>query len=268
MTRVAPPSRHDAPGYEIAGRAVTLPVQIRKARQWATTWLVPASAAQAMIDYSGLEVAQPIPGRAIFSLAFVDYIEGDLDTYHEVAFSVVVRAHDAPPPASTWDHARVFRTGDTGAFIHDLPVDQEFTRQAGTTIWGYPKWIADIELTSLNGATACTVSVEGQHQFTLQVRDRGFLPFPKEMPPTYSWRDGVLRRTTWDLEVTGGTSRPGGARLTLGSSGPLVRTLRRLRLPRHALMSATAPRLRSTFGAPEVVGSTVDAALDDTAIPG
>jgi hypothetical protein len=252
-------------GYAIAGRTVTLPVQIREARQWATTWLVPASAAQAMIDYSGLEVAQPLPGKAIFSLAFVDYLDGDLDAYHEVAFSLVVRRHDAPPPASAWDHARAFRTGDTGAFIHDLPVDQEFTREAGTTIWGYPKWIADIELTPMNGATACTVSCEGRHQFTLWVRDRGLLPFPAQMPPTYSWREGVLRRTTWDLEVSGGTTRPGGARLSLGAAGPLVRTLRRLRLPRHALMSATAPRLSSTFGAPEVVDPTEEAAIDEHA---
>jgi len=252
--------------YTIAGRTVTLPVQIREARQWATTWLVPASAAQAMIDYSGLEVAQPIPGRAMFSLAFVDYVDGDLDAYHEVAFSFLVRAHDAAGASSTWEQARAVRTGGIGAFIHDLPVDQEFTRAAGTTIWGYPKWLADIDLVELNGATACSVSCDGEHQFTLVVRDRGFLRFPQQMPPTYSSRDGVLRRTSWDLDVTGGSARPGGARLTLGSSGPLVRTLRRLRLPRRALLSATAPRLSSTFGAPEVIGPAQDASAADAAL--
>ena len=239
--------------YDIAGRTIDLPVRIRSARQWATTWLVPAAAAQTMIDYSGLEVVQPVPGRAVFSLAFVDYLDGDLDTYHEVAFSVLVRSHEATHPATVREHLRAFRTGELGAFIHDLPVDQEFTREAGTTIWGYPKWIADIAITPLNGATACTVTCDGEHQFTLQVRDSGIFPFPADMPPTYSWRDGVLRRITWDLDVVGGSARPGGARLTLGSSGPLVRTLRRLRLPRRALMSATAPQLSSIFGAPEVI---------------
>lgn len=239
--------------HEIAGRTVALPVEIRRARQWATTWLVPAAPAQAMIDYSGLEVVQPLPGRAVFSLAFVDYIEGDLDAYHEVAFSILVRPHHARGPASTSEQLRALRSGDIGAFIHDLPVDQEFTRRAGTSIWGYPKWIAQIAFTRMQGATACTVSCGGVHQFTLTVREGGRLPFPADMPPTYSWRDGVLRRTTWDLDVTGGSARLGGARLTLGSSGPLVRTLRRLRLPRHAVMSATAPVLSSVFGAPEVI---------------
>lgn len=239
--------------FDIDGRTVTLPVRIRRARQWATTWLVPARAAQALIDYSGLEVLQPIPGRAVFALAFVDYIDGDLDQYHEVAFSFLVRPHDAVGRASTLDHLRAFRSGALGAFIHDLPVDREFTRAAGTGIWGYPKWIAQIDLVPLRGATACSVYVEGDHQFTLEVADRGVFPFPADMPATYSWRDGTLRRTTWEVEVAGGSGRPGGARLTLGATGPLVRTLRRLQLPRHAVMSTVAPRLSSTFGAPEVV---------------
>lgn len=239
--------------FDIAGRAVSLPVEIRRARQWATSWLVPAGPAQEMIDYSGLEVLQPLPGRAMFTLAFVDYIDGDLDTYHEVAFSFLVRPHDATGSASKMDHLRAFRTGEMGAFIHDLPVDREFTRAAGTTIWGYPKWIAEIPFTPLAGATACSLYVEGEHQFTLQARDRGWFSFPADMPPTYSWRDGILRRTTWDLEVKGGSGRLGGARLTIGSSGPVAETLRKLRLPKHAVMTTVAPQLRSLFGGPEIV---------------
>lgn len=241
--------------FDIEGRRVDLPVEIRHARQWATTWLVPARAAQTMIDASGLEVLQPVPGRAVFSLAFVDYLDGDLDTYHEVAFSVLVRPHDAPLGPGPLDGIRALRTGAVGAYIHDLPVDQPFTLAAGTTIWGYPKWLAEISMTRLAGATACTLAIDGAHQFTLQVREGGLLPFPTEMPPTYSWRDGVLRRTTWQLQARGGSSRLGGARLTLGASGPVVRQLRRLQLPRRCLVSASTPHLRATFGAPEVVAA-------------
>lgn len=240
--------------FAIDGRLVTLPVEIRHARQWASTWLVPAAAAQSMIDYTGLEVIQPVPGRALFALAFVDYIDGDLDSYHEVAFSFLVRPHDATGPTTTLEQLRAFRTGAMGAFIHDLPVDQAFTRAAGVGIWGYPKWIAQISFTQMRSSTACSVYCEGAHQFTLEVKDRGFFSFPSDMPPTYSWRDGILRRTSWDLEVTGGAGRPGGARLTLGPNGPLVETLRKLRLPRHALMTTTAPHLRSLFGPAEVIG--------------
>ena len=236
------------------GREVELPVAIRHARQWSANWLVPVGAAQAMIDYSGLEVIQPVPGKALFSMAFVDYLDGDLDTYHEVAFSFLVRPYASTPTGAGFrDDLRAFRSGEYGAFIHDLPVDEEFTRAAGTTIWGYPKWIAQITFTQLARATACSVYVDGAHQFTLRIADRGPLPFPDQMPPTYSWRDGVLRRTEWDVHTEGGSARPGGASLAVGSTGPLVRTLRRLHVPRRAMMSSATPHLSSLFGAPEVV---------------
>lgn len=247
---------HDTERFEIAGRTIELPVRIRHARQWSASWLVPASAAQAVVDYSGLQVAQPVPGRAMVALAFVDYLDGDLDTYHEVAVSVVVRRHDAPPGANARVHAHELAHNEVAAFIHDLPVDQAFTCEAGNVIWGYPKWIADIDLTSMRGRTACTLRSEAGHQLTLDVPDGGPLPLPSRMPPTYSWRDGVLRRTEWEVTTKGGGARLGGARLTIGPRGPLAETLRRLQLPRRPVMSSATPHLTATFGAAEVVTVT------------
>jgi hypothetical protein len=245
----APPSER----FEIAGRTVTLPVRIRHARQWSASWLVPAAAAQAVIDHSGLEVSQPVPGKAMVAFAFVDYLDGDLDTYHEVAVSVVVRRHDAAPGATFRDHLRELGRNEVAAFILDLPVDQSFTCEAGNVIWGYPKWIADIELTELRGRTACTLRSDAGHQLTLDVPDGGPLPMPSRMPPTYSWRDGVLRRTDWEVTTEGGGARPGGARLTIGPRGPMAETLRRLQIPRRPVMSSATPHLTATFGPAEVV---------------
>lgn len=264
MSTLTEPSRSgsgapadDAPAtrtsFDLSGRQVTLPVHIRHARQWSASWLAPLRPAQAMIDYSGLEVVQPVPGRAMVALAAVDYLDGDLDTYHEVAVSVLVRAHDARPGADARTHARELAGGRIGAFIHDLPVDQSFTCEAGNTIWGYPKWIAEIDLVAHNRSTACVVRAEGGHQLTLEVSERGVLPMPKQMPPTYSWRDGVLRRIEWEVSTVGGRARPGGARLTLGERGPMAEMLRKLQLPRRSVMSSFTPQLSSVFGAAEVV---------------
>ena len=239
--------------YDLSGRTVTMPVAIRHARQWSATWLVPATAAQAVIDYSELVVAQPVPGKALLALAFVDYIDGDLGAYHELALSFLVRPHDAPPAANALTHLRDIAGGRVGAFIHDLPVDQEFTRQAGTGIWGYPKWIAQIDLVAERHRTACVVRSEAGHQLTLTIPDGGPLPVPKDVPPTYSWRDGVLRRTEWEVTMHGGGSRPGGATVVPGARGQMAATLRRLKLPRHSLMSSFTSHLESIFGEPEVV---------------
>ena len=33
-----------------------------------------------------------------------------------------------------------------GVYVHHLPVNQKFTLEAGRTIWGYPKFMADIDI--------------------------------------------------------------------------------------------------------------------------
>ncbi len=212
----------------------------------------PAAAAQAEIDYSGLEVIQPVPAHAMLALAFVDYIDGDLDAYHEVAVSVLVRAHDATPADGFRTHARELAHGEVAAFIHDLPVDQPFTCAAGNEIWGYPKWIAEIDLVSMRGRTGCTLRRGHGHQLTLDVPDGGPLPMPGRIRPPTPGRMACC---------AGPSGRsPAGVADTPGST-PDSRSVRVARWPRcftgsrpaRWMMSSATPELTSTFGAPEVV---------------
>ena len=57
--------------YTIQGHEVTIPVEVRDASAHMASFLVPVAAAQDLIGYSGLEVAEPLPCRAVCSLAFM-----------------------------------------------------------------------------------------------------------------------------------------------------------------------------------------------------
>ena len=122
--------------HTIAGTVITMPVQIRMANQHMAMFSVDADAAQHLIDYSGLQVCRYLPGRAIVVLMLMHYIDGDLGQYYEFGTSVMVN-----PPGSNASGPRALQSA--GAFIHHLPVDQAFTLEAGTKIWGYPKVMAD-----------------------------------------------------------------------------------------------------------------------------
>ena len=80
------------------------------------------------------------------ALAVCRYDDTDLDPYHEVAVSFVVRPHDAPPRPTPVERLREFTSGAIGAYIHRLPVDQSFTCAAGRDIWGFPKWVTTIDI--------------------------------------------------------------------------------------------------------------------------
>jgi len=245
--------------WSVLGRTVSLPIEVRRAAQWGVQYLVPAAAAQRIVAATGLEVTGPIPGRAMMALAVCRYDDTDLDSYHEVAVSFVVRTHDAPAPVSAPVRAREFASGAIGVYIHRLPVDQEFTCVAGRDIWGFPKWVTSIDIdepstTSPRTGTGTTVRLVdgGTHVLSLTIAAGGRLRLPPRAPPTYSFADGVLRRTTWTTSATGTTGRFGGATLTLGDH-PVADELRSLGLPRRALFSSSAAQMTASFGGAEVV---------------
>jgi len=257
----------EARSWSVLGRTVGLPVEVRKAAQWGVQYLVPAAAAQRIVDPTGLEVTGPVPGRALVALAVCRYDDTDLDPYHEVAVSFVVRPHDAPPGPSAAQRTREFFTGAIGAYIHRLPVDQEFTCAAGRGIWGFPKWVTSIDIDEPSGpgpdpgtatgagtgtGTVVRLVDDGVHVLTLTVAAGGRLHLPAQAPPSYSFADGVLRRTLWTTSSEGTAGRVGGASLVLGQH-PMAEELRSLGLPKRALFSSSATQMRASFGGAEIV---------------
>src|SRR6201991_2677902 len=153
--------------HTIAGTVLTMPVKIRKAHQHMAMFSVDAGGAQNMIDYSGLTVCRFRPGRAIVVLMLMRYIDGDLGQYYEYGTNVMVN-----PPGSDASGLRGLQSA--GAFIHHLPVDQAFTLEAGTTIWGYPKVMADF---TIRDGRQFGFDLEIDGQFVIGMEFRRGLPF-------------------------------------------------------------------------------------------
>jgi Acetoacetate decarboxylase (ADC) len=260
--RVMDRDAHGPTSWTVLGRTVRLPVEVRRAAQWGVQYLVPADAAQNIVDPTGLEVTGPIPGRALVALAVCRYDDTDLDPYHEVAVSFVVRPHDAPAHPSAVQRTREFAGGAIGAYIHRLPVDQEFTCAAGRGIWGFPKWVTTIDIDEpppgrprAGSGTTVRLVDDGAHVLSLTVAAGGRLRLPAQAPPSYSFADGILRRTMWTTTSSGVTGRPGGATLVLGDH-PMADELRSLGLPKRAIFSSSTAVMTASFGRAEEVTPT------------
>jgi Acetoacetate decarboxylase (ADC) len=227
--------------HTIAGTVLTMPVRIRRANQHMAMFSVDADAAQHLIDYSGLQVCRYLPGRAIVVLMLMHYIDGDLGQYYEFGTSVMVN-----PPGSNASGPRAL--GAAGAFIHHLPVDQEFTLEAGTKIWGYPKVMADFTIRE-GRPFGFDCSVDGQLVIGMEF-GRG-LPFsltPRTQTQTsYSHRDGVTRETSFEHTLDGVRTRFGGVRIWLGDH-PYAKELASLGFPKRAMVSSSVENVQMTFG--------------------
>jgi hypothetical protein len=226
--------------HTIAGQVVTMPVKIRKAEQHMAMFSVDADAAQQMIDYSGLKVCRYLPGRAIVVLMLMHYIDGDLGQYYEFGTNVMVN-----PPGSNASGLRALQSA--GAFIHHLPVDQEFTLEAGTKIWGYPKVMADFTIRD-GRQFGFDLTIDGQFVIGMEF-SRGL---PISLTPrtqgqrSYSHRDGVTRETAFEMTATGVRNRPRGVRMRLGDH-PYAKELASLGFPKSALLSSSVDNVQMSF---------------------
>ncbi|PRC43748.1 acetoacetate decarboxylase [Mycobacterium sp. ITM-2017-0098] len=228
-----------------------MPVRVRKADVHTAMFSVDAAAAQRLVDYSGLEVCQHRPGRAVVNLMLARYIDGDLGQYNEFGTCVMVN-----PPGS---HARGLRAlGDAAAFIHHLPVDQEFTLEAGRSIWGFPKIMADFDVRD-GGGRSFGFDVREKGQFIAGLDWNGGLPLPSALTAkpqvlkTYTYAEGTTREVPWEMKTSGLRVRPGGVTLRLGDHA-YGRELASLGLPKRAMVSGSVAHVDMTFGDAHVLG--------------
>jgi hypothetical protein len=230
--------------HTIAGTVITMPVQIRKANQHMAMFSVDADAAQHLIGYSGLQVCRYLPGRAIVVLMLMHYIDGDLGQYYEFGTSVMV----SPPGTAPGSKASPRALQSAGAFIHHLPVDQPFTLEAGTKIWGYPKVMADFTIRE-GRPFGFDCVIDGQLVIGMDFRPG--LPIrltPRQQAQrSYSHRDGVTRETGFEHTLDGVRTRLGGVRVRLGDH-PYAKELASLGLPKRAMLSSSADQVQMTFG--------------------
>ncbi len=224
--------------YEILGREVRIPVEVREARSWFASFAVPAARVREIVAPAGLEPARLPFGRTLASLAFVRYLDGDLDRYQEVAVAFLVEDPTGPEKP--------------GVLIHRLPVDQEFTCAAGREIWGFPKFVTPIDIQEGERTDTCALTVDGKLALSMTMRHGFRAPMRETALDAFSFRDGVLRRTRWELRGRGSRMRPGGMRVELGR-GEIAEELRSLGFPRAALMSGRVDHVAMTFQAAETV---------------
>jgi len=233
--------------YMIQGRPVTFPVEVRHATAGSATFLVPAAPARALLPIPEIEIAEVLPGRALLSLAIIDYKDNDLGDYNEVSIAFFVRPRGESPSIPYLGNMLDMMKSRLGTFIVHLPVDQAFTCEAGSVIWGFPKTVQQIEFEYGEDRASCSLVYDGQHALTLSLPRGGGKSLPPSTLTGYTSIEGVAHRNEFTSGAEGFGVRLGGAELSLGE-GLIADQLRSLGLPKKAIMTTWMEKMYATFG--------------------
>ena len=221
--------------YQIQGREVTLPCVVRDASSGSALYMVSANEAQALVP-DAFEVLEPAPGLTQMTLLMVDYRDNDLGDYNEVGVVFFVK------PRGAGDE-------EAGTYIHQLPVNQSFTSEAGCKIWGFPKSVQEIDIDTTDTRATCRLVMDGRHVFTLTVPRGGEDEMPEAPSTGYTMIEGVPHRNEFTRGSRGEKTTPGaeGVSLELGDH-PLAESLRKLGLPKDPVLSNWCEHMRGSFG--------------------
>jgi len=222
--------------YDVHGRTVTMPVEVRDATTATVIYDVDIDAARALAP-AGFEIVESAPGRAQLAIALVDYRDNDLGTYHEIGTIFFVRPVGGGPD---------------GTFITHLPVDQEFTCAAGNQIWGFPKSVEQIDVTDTDTSSRWVLTMDGELVLDVTVpRGGGSDEMPMLPMTSYTLLDGRPHATTFTQGGEGFSMVFGGdgVEVTLGAH-PIAKELESLGLPREPALSTWLERMRGSFEEP------------------
>lgn len=216
-------------------------------------FLVDAKVAQFMITDSGFRVVELFPGKAILQLLCVDYRNNDLGDYNEgaIIFPVLAPGETKPPPLL----GPILRMakGTLGNYVYRMPVDQAFTTHAGRYIWGFPKWVARIDIEFGDKQATGTFYDEDQLVFGISARTGGNTVAKKQRLASLAIRDGKAWRTFGTTQGSGLTFSMRGAMPDIGDEHPLALELRALGLPKKPLFTVSMKNTSMTFDGPESV---------------
>jgi hypothetical protein len=242
------------PGTEVTVGTETVEMPILYFRDDAFGLFFTADAAKvrAALPTDRLHPVQLPGGRALVVILAFNYIETTIGPYGELAVAVP-SVHGKRPPVGAVPALLEAGYPGFGMVVLHLPVTGTMARDGGRQLWGYTKFVADMEFTITPEFQQCRLGEEGAHILTLRVARGGMVRRDSKPLVTYSVLDGRLIRTTIPHRAVFRTAlRAKGSFLELGDH-VMARSVRELGLSKKPLLTRYYVERGAILPAGEVV---------------
>lgn len=230
--------------YRVQDTDVEVPMTVERAVGGLTIVPGDAAAIAAALPDDLAPVRLP-GGLGVVLLLAIDYVDNPLGAYDEVVVGLAARpvAMRGGPVVGIADVLR----GRVGVWIQHMAVSQSFTREAGETIWGYPKTLDDLAIDHSGARAHTRWGRDGATILEVSQPTTGFLPAPTLPVTTYTRIGDVTMQTTLRARSRGVGVAVTGVRTDLGEH-PVADELADLGVGRRPIAAAWLSSIRMDFG--------------------
>ncbi|SMB24915.1 conserved protein of unknown function [Sterolibacterium denitrificans] len=195
---------------------------------------------RALLPDARMHPIELFPGRCVVAFSAFEYRDTDIDPYNEFSISFLMSYGHRTLPGIKLLHGLMTRCFE--AYVWKLPVTTEIARWGGVELYGYPKFVADIEFRRPPGRTSCLLSEGGRNILMLEGQALAGAPAKPLRYRAYSMKNGIplcANVYTHPLQYAQ-TMSSDAASLTLGDHD-IARQLQRLELSASPLMYQYCP---------------------------
>jgi len=227
-----------------------LPVFYPDASSIAAVFTASTSVVRRHLPHPGLHLVELVPGRCLVGFTAFEYRASDIGPYNEVSIGFPITFGHRSIPGLDLVTSLARRT--FGGYVWQLPVTTERARYGGVQLYGYPKFLADIELRTAGGWVECVLRADGEPILTLRVRQGPARSGRVTRYKTISMKDGVPLATNIYVlpHAMFETFDRSAATLELGTRHAVCEALRAIGLGARPLLSQHIPSSESILFGP------------------
>jgi hypothetical protein len=153
-------------GIRRKGASRILPYFYYDTTSLAVIFLASSSKIAELLPHPDMKPVELVPGRCLVAIATFEYRKTDADPYNEVSISFLVSFRQRQIPGIT--AARMMPSRAISSYVWQLPVTTEHARAGGVDLFGYPKFLADINFVREKDWITCTLVESDQEILSLK----------------------------------------------------------------------------------------------------
>jgi hypothetical protein len=181
------------PSVDVGVAEIALPIRYWRTDCFMGLFSADLDAVRDLLPSRRLHPVRVTGNKVVVAVGVFNYLETSVGPYGEIAVSPLCTLDRMAPPVLPL--ATGYLRGMSG-FVAHLPVTSRIAREAGRRVWGYPKFVADMDFDLRPESQRVEMSEDGQEILSLEVRRRGHVALETAPLTTYTAHGDRLVRTT------------------------------------------------------------------------